>query len=123
MATRPHDVSDLYLAPVVLAIDAKIEELAQLDAGQLGYQVALESDTPDVTRRMREDALIRTIEHLIDTHNWALSWDPRGLRLSHDGHALVLGIPAVFLVYLEGHETGYRSVSFPASPGGGPSSP
>ena len=44
MATRPHDIPDLFLAPVVLAIDAKIEELARLDARQLAYEVALESD-------------------------------------------------------------------------------
>jgi hypothetical protein len=102
MTARPHDVSDLYLAPVVLAIDAKIDELARLNAGQLNDEVALESNTLDITRQMREDALTRTIAHLIDTHHWNLSWDPRGLRLSHDGHTLVLGIPAVFMDYLEG---------------------
>jgi mannose-6-phosphate isomerase-like protein (cupin superfamily) len=101
MAIRPHDVADLYLAPVVLAVDARIEKLGRLDKDGLAYEVALESDSPDFTRRIREDGLIRTVTHLIDCHGWEFSWDPRGLRLTHDAHTFVLGIPAVFLEYLE----------------------
>jgi len=100
MADRPHDVTDLYLAPVLLAVDARIEELGQLDKDGLSYEVALESDSPDTTRHMREKALITTITHLIDPHHWEFSWDSRGLRMTHDQHTLVLGIPAVFLDYL-----------------------
>jgi len=102
MATRPHDLTDLYLAPVALAVDARIEELGHLDTERLTYEVALQSDTPDFTRGMREEALIRTITHLIDGHDWAFSWAPRGLRLTHDAHTLVLGIPALLAEYLEG---------------------
>jgi hypothetical protein len=102
MATRPHDVADLYLAPVVLAVDARIEELGQLNRDRLAYEVALESDEPDFTRSLREEALIRAITHLTDSHHWEFSWDPRGLRLTHDEHTFVLGIPAVFLEYLDG---------------------
>jgi hypothetical protein len=101
MATRPHDLTDLYLAPVVLTVDARIAQLGRLDRDGLAYKVALESDTPDFTRAMREDGLIRTITHLIDSHDWEFSWDPRGLRLTHDTHTFVLGIPVVFLEYLE----------------------
>ena len=79
MAIRPHDVTDLYLAPVVLAVDARIEQLGQLD----------------------KDGLLRTVTHLVDCHGWESSWDPRGLRLTHDAHTFVLGIPAVFHEYLE----------------------
>jgi len=101
MTTRPHDITDLYLAPVVLAIDARIEELGRLDADQLAYKVGLESDEPDYTRSLREEAMIRTITHLIDCHDWEFGWDPRGLRLTHDTHTLVLGVPAAVLNYLE----------------------
>ncbi len=101
MAARPHDLTDLYLAPVVLAVDARIEELGRLDRKGLAYEVALESDSPDFTRRMREEALIRTVTHLIDSHDWDFSWDPRGLRLTHEAHTFVLGIPAVFRDYLQ----------------------
>ncbi len=100
MATMPHDVTDLYLAPVVLAVDARISELGRLDRERLAYEVALESDSPDFTRQMREDALLRTITYLTDTHGWTFGWDARGLRLTHDSHTLVLGIPAVFGEYL-----------------------
>jgi hypothetical protein len=105
MATRPHDMTDLYLAPVVLTVDARIEELGHLDKDGLAYEVALESDSPDFTRRFREDALIRTVTHMIECHGWELSWDPRGLRLTHDAHTLVLGVPAVFGEYLKGSPT------------------
>ena len=101
MATRPHDVTDLYLAPVVLAVDARIEQLGQLDKDGLAYEVAFEGDSPDFTRRIRESGLIRTVTHFIDCHGWEFSWDPSGLRLTHDAHTFVLGIPAVFHEYLE----------------------
>jgi hypothetical protein len=100
MATRPHDASDLYLAPVMLAVDAKIEELGKLDKSQLAYEVVLETNSLDITRSMREEALIRTITHLIEPHHWEFSWDPRGLRMTHHEHTFVLGVPAVFLEYL-----------------------
>jgi len=100
MAARPHDITDLYLAPVVLAVDARIEELGRLDQDGLAYEVGLESDSPGLTRPMREEALIRTVTHLMDCHDWELSWDPRGLRLTHGTHTFVLGVPAVFTEYL-----------------------
>ena len=106
MADRPHDVSDLYLAPVLLAVDARIEELGKLDKDGLAYEVALESNSLDITRQMREEALIRAIGHLTETHHWELSWDPRGLRMTHDAHTFVLGIPAVFHDYLNSGRTG-----------------
>jgi hypothetical protein len=100
MSDRPHDVTDLYLAPVVLAVDARIEELGRMDKGRLAYEVALESGLPDFTRQMREEALIRAITHLTDTHHWTFSWDPRGLRMTHEAHTFVLGLPAVLLDYV-----------------------
>ena len=100
MADRPHDVTDLYLAPVLLAVDARIEELGKLDRDDLAYEVALESDRPDTTRQLREEGLIATVTHLTDTHGWAFSWDPRGLRMTHGAHSFVLGLPAVFRDFL-----------------------
>jgi len=101
MAIRPHDVADLHLAPVVLAVDARIEELGRLDKDGLSYEVALESDLQGVTRAIREEALINTVTHLLDRHEWEFSWDARGLRLTHAAHTLVLGVPPVFVDYLE----------------------
>ena len=102
MTQTPHDFSDLYLAPVVLVVDARLEELGKLNPGQLAYEIALASDRPDFTRRMREDALIAAVEYLIETHHWTLSCDPRGLRVSHHGHTLVLGVPVTIREYLDG---------------------
>jgi hypothetical protein len=98
---RPHDITDLYLAPVVLAVDARIEELGRLDEAGLACEVGLESDLPSYNRHMREEALIRTVKHLIETRDWEIRWDPRGLRLTHEAHTFVLGVPAVFLTYLQ----------------------
>ncbi len=100
MADRPHDIADLYLAPVLLGIDARIERLGEQDKDGLAYEVALASDLPDTTRQRREEALITAITHLVETHHWEFSWDPRGLRMSHGEHTFVVGIPAVFLDYL-----------------------
>jgi hypothetical protein len=102
MAVRPHDVADLYLAPVALALDARIEDLGHLEKDQLEHKAAFLSDSQDHTSALREEALIKTITSMIDCHGWELSWDPRGLRLSHEGHTFVLGIPAGFREYLYG---------------------
>jgi len=101
MADRPRDITDLYLAPVLLAVDARIDELGRMDEKALVYEVALDSDIPDITRSMREEGLIKTITHLIDTHHWTFSWDPRGLRLTNGHHTFVLGVPAVLRAYLD----------------------
>lgn len=105
MPAVPHDLPDLYLAPVALAVDARIEELGNLGINALSEEVALESDMADWSRDMREDGLIRAVQHLIDCHGWTFSWDTRGLRLTHGGHTFVLGIPPVFLEYLSGTES------------------
>jgi hypothetical protein len=106
MAVLPHDISDLYLAPVVLALDAQIEELSQLDVDQLARRVALEANTAGWTRDQRESGLLEAIRHVIDCHDWQLAWDSRGVRLTHDQHRLVLGVPATFGQYLSGSYSG-----------------
>jgi hypothetical protein len=102
VTTAPHDVSDLYLAPLLLALDARLEELGQLDSEDLSRQVALVSDQPDWTRELRESGLLRAVQHFIDCHHWELSWDPRGLRVAHASRHLVLGLPANLVEYLAG---------------------
>jgi hypothetical protein len=102
----PHDVSDLYLAPVVLSIDAKLDDLATSDSRTLAQRVAVESNLPDWTRQDRERALLESIQHLIDCRGWTLTWDPRGLRLHHAEHSVVLGVPANLTEYLSGVSAG-----------------
>jgi hypothetical protein len=102
----PHDVPDLYLAPVVLSIDAKLDDLATLEPRALARRVAVESNLPDWTREDRERALLESILHFIDSRGWTMTWDPRGLRLRHAQHSLVLGVPANLALYLTGAGAG-----------------
>ena len=96
MPTAPHDLVDLFLAPVALEVDKNINDLGKLDVRGLALRVALESDRPDHTREQRESGLITTITHLVDLRGWQVTWDARGIRLSHAGHTLVLGVPKTF---------------------------
>ena len=93
MTAAPHDISDLYLAPTLLALDARIDELGGLSADDLAFTVAVSSDTADWTPEMRSDALLRTLGHLINRHGWELDIVGRGLRISHAGRSVVLGLP------------------------------
>jgi len=102
MSTLPHDITDLYLAPVVLAVDARLEELGALDLDDLRKRVAVVAGGVDLTVEMREKGLLRTVAQGLDLHNWRLAWDPRGLRLQHAEHELALGVAPVFREYLAG---------------------
>jgi len=102
MSSSLHGITDILLAPVVLSIDEQIEELSLLDVDELAMRVAVDADTADWTRDMREDALLNSIQHRVEVHDWKLSWDPRGVRLSHSHNTLVLGVPATFIAYLSG---------------------
>jgi hypothetical protein len=102
VSTVPHDVPDLYLAPVILAVDTRIQKLASLDAQHLREEVAMVSNLADWTHEMRETGLLRAVEYLIDLHGWDLAWDPRGIRLTHGDRRIVLGVPATFTEFLSG---------------------
>jgi hypothetical protein len=102
VANLPRDVADLYLAPVVLAIDERIEELATLDANELRQRVGVEVDGRDWSREQRALGLLQTVCHFIDCRGWTLSWDERGIRLTSNEHTCVLGIPATFIGYVAG---------------------
>ena len=105
MTTLPHDVKDLYLAPVVLAVDARITELGRLQARELAVAVALESDCPDWTRELREEAVLRAVSRQTELHGYSLAWDERGIRITHGDHTLVLGVPAGLSAYLDGADS------------------
>lgn len=106
MPVLPHDTADLYLAPLLLVLNERLEELSRLELDQLHAHVGLVSDQPDWSREIREAGLLEAVRHTIDCHDWALSWHPRGLRVSHGKHEVVLGTPATFPAYLEGaHQT------------------
>lgn len=98
---RPHDIPDLFLAPVVLEVDARITELSALNQEKLALHIAVESDLPDWSVDLRKDGLLRALSDIGDMHGWVLSWDERGVRVSHNVHSLVLGLPANVKRYVE----------------------
>jgi hypothetical protein len=102
MPTLPRDLADLQLAPTALALEHRLAEMGELDLDQLTERVAIESNCPDWTREMRDAGLLATVSYLIDLHEWELAWDPRGLRMKHGLHSLVLGVPPSFPAYREG---------------------
>jgi hypothetical protein len=102
MAVLPRDVSDLYFAPVVLAVDERIEEMGRLSPDELSFQVALEGDHADWTHELRESGLLQALGNALDLHEWELAWDPRGIRLNHAHHSVVLGVPGSFTTYING---------------------
>lgn len=92
--SRPHDRSDLLLAPVALEIDARIQELADMDEEALRFRVALEGNIDVSNPSMVAEGVIEACTNGIELHHWEASIDPRGLRLTHADHSLVLGLPA-----------------------------
>jgi hypothetical protein len=89
----PRDWSDVMLAPVILAVDARLEELGRLDPEELAVRVAIETNTDPHDEAGRRAAFVAAVGYLVDLHGWDLSWDVRGVRLRHGEHTLVLGVP------------------------------
>lgn len=102
MTARPHDLTDLYLAPVLLELDERLETFNELSPKDVELRVTLDTDRQPRHAGDRAALLLESITRAVDTHGWATSWAPRGLRMSHDGHAVVLGIPESLKVYLGG---------------------
>jgi hypothetical protein len=98
--TAPHDLSDLLLAPLALRLDRELEELAGLTAQELHYRVCLETDSDPHNGDQRRRLLLEMLGRFLNTHEWELSWEERGLALIHDDHRLVLGIPANIRAFL-----------------------
>lgn len=102
MSTLPHDVTDLRLAPVLLALDARLSEMGLLDLTELVQRVAMDTNSADWTEDVRRAGLLEAVQHFIEMRGWTLSWDPRGIRITHGRHHVVLGIPATFQSYIDG---------------------
>lgn len=115
MTRVPPALDDLHLAPLLLALDDRLSELAVLNKAELVTRVALDADRPDWTKAHRQSALLTTIERSIDCQGWQLPWAERGLRVAHDGHSVALRTPLVFQAYLDGSgvtaEAALRGVS------------
>jgi hypothetical protein len=102
MRELPRDVDDLRLAPIVLQLEDRLTELGLLGPADLAYRVGLDSDLPDWDEDRRRSALLVSVARGIELGGWVLEWDPRGLRMTHGTHHVVLGLPAAMTDYLVG---------------------
>lgn len=100
MPTFPHDVTDLALAPVVLAVDTQLESFSAMDQEEIAMRIALETNRQPRNLGQRRDALMETVLRFIDMHGWQVAWSDRGLRLMNDLHTVTLGLPASLRTYL-----------------------
>ena len=101
MAIRPRDITDLYLSPVVLELDRRLAGLTARTRDQLDIDVALTTDRQPTDAASRAKLMIESLTHLMALHGWEVAWDPRGLKVSHAQHALVLGVPESVRQYVE----------------------
>lgn len=99
MALRPHDRSDLFLAPVALEVDRRLRELGAMSLDELNMRVALAANVDTRFAVERERGLLIAVTHLIEMHDWQAAWDPRGIRVWHGDHEFTLGTPLNFATF------------------------
>ncbi|MDI1289199.1 MAG: hypothetical protein PSX37_04505 [bacterium] len=99
MAT-PRNPSDLFLAPLLIRLDQELDEFAGLSRPDLDYRIVLETNALTNTPGLREQALTTALAQIIDTHDWQLEIVGRGLRVSHGGNHVTLGLPESVRVFL-----------------------
>jgi len=80
--TLPTDPPDSQLAPLVLTVDRRLDELDLLDLRELRLRVALQAPPPDRSRASRRQALLMMVCHQLDSRGWTMSWNDRGVRAS-----------------------------------------
>lgn len=102
MAAHPQDVSDLFMSPVTLELDRRLGELEDLDEAEIERRIALTTDREPRDRAGRAALVLLMLTHVLEAHSWEVSWAPRGLRVSHGEHQVVLGLPHSLKVYLDG---------------------
>lgn len=103
MTIRPHDVTDIFLSPVVLNLDQQLAAYDGLSDEEVAFRIALATNRAPDSAEERSALALSALTHLVATHGWEVSWAPRGLRVSHDNHELVLGVPESLSRYLSGH--------------------
>jgi hypothetical protein len=97
----PRDYSDLFLAPVALQVDQRLDEFAAMERDALHERVVVETNKEARTRADRIRDVVDTVTRLLDLHGWTARWDDRGVRLSHGQNTLVLGVPRNLVLYVD----------------------
>ncbi|MBJ7357504.1 hypothetical protein [Nocardioides sp.] len=93
MTIRPRDLTDLYLSPVAIELDRRLDELSPLPVEELERRVALSTDREAYGPTARAELFMQSLSHLMPLHGWELDYEPRGVRVRHGDHSLVLGVP------------------------------
>jgi hypothetical protein len=93
MPIRPRDLTDLYLSPVAIELDRRLEELSAVPAEELERRIALTTDREAYGPAARGELFMHSLAHLLPLHGWELEYEPRGVRVRHGDHSLVLGVP------------------------------
>ncbi|HYF73461.1 MAG TPA: hypothetical protein VD864_11615 [Nocardioides sp.] len=102
LSVRPRDLTDLYLAPLLIALEERLEQLAPLNPGALAFEIILVTNQEPRDRAERAGMVIEVLQTGLDLHGWTLSLEPRGLRVEHAGRGVVLGLPTNLRDYLVG---------------------
>jgi hypothetical protein len=100
--TNPHNLGDLYLAPVALRVDAELARLGALSADDLLFELVVDTNREPIAPADRQRLLIEHLTQTLELHGWQLAWDERGLVVSHGDNDLTLGISNVMRDYLAG---------------------
>lgn len=100
--TNPHNLGDLYLAPVALRVDAELARLGALSADDLLFELVVDTNREPVSAADRQQLLVEHLTQTLELHGWQLAWGERGLVVSHGDNDLTLGISEVTRDYLAG---------------------
>lgn len=101
MTVVPHDITDLRLAPVALAVDARLESFLDLDRDAIHGRVSIETNSEASSKSERARNVVESVTYLLDLGGWHANLDVRGLALTHGQHRLVLGIPQNLIDYID----------------------
>lgn len=102
MTVRPHDFTDLMLAPTLIDLDDVLERLGDLNLGELAFELILATNQEPRDAAERADVLLDSLRVRLDLHRWNLALTDRGLSVEHGGRAVVLGLPPNLRDYLAG---------------------
>ena len=99
MSIRPRDLTDLYLSPVAIELDRRLEVLTPFTLKELELQIALTTDREASAPEARVELFLQSLAHLLPLHGWELAYETRGVRVRHGDHSLVLGVPGCVREY------------------------
>ena len=80
-ANVPYDRVDLYLAPVVLRLDAWLQEWSDASERDIAVRIAFTTNEEPRDVSGRKQALVHAAGHDVELHGWVVDFVDRGLRM------------------------------------------